>query len=36
MSASLNLHILATHVPIEDVENLIYKQSIPQLIKDVQ
>lgn len=33
MTGNPNLHILATHVPIEHVENLIFKQSMPQLIR---
>lgn len=34
MTTNLNLQVLATHVSIEDVENLITKQSMPQLIKE--
>lgn len=33
MTAHPNLHILATHIPTEHVENLIFKQSMPQLIR---
>lgn len=36
MAATPDLHVLATHVPIEDVENLISKQGMPQLVRDNQ